>query len=169
MMLGTRYTGRRAEHGFTYLGVLFAVALIGISLAAVGSTWSLQFKRAKEQDLIHVGQAYRKAIASYYRNGPAGVQQYPMSLSDLLSDPRGAQLQRHLRKLYADPMTGQADWRLVKTQGGAIIGVASQSNETPLKRSNFGVWEENFEDATCICDWQFVYLPQLVNNQPVQN
>jgi type II secretory pathway pseudopilin PulG len=164
----TRYTGKRADRGFTYIGILLAVALIGISLAAIGSTWSLQIRRAKEQNLIHVGQAYRRAIASYYRSGPAGVHTYPTSLSDLISDPRTPQLKRHLRQLYADPMTGNADWRLVKTPDGFIIGVASQSNQEPLKRANFGVWEAEFENAACICDWEFVFLPQLVRAESGQ-
>lgn len=164
----TRYTGKRTDRGFTYIGILLAVALIGISLAAIGSTWSLQIRRAKEQNLIYVGQAYRRAIASYYRSGPAGVHQYPTSLSDLISDPRTPQLQRHLRQLYADPMTGSADWRLVRTPDGMIIGVASQSNQAPLKRANFDVWEAEFENAACICDWEFVFLPQLVHEESGQ-
>ncbi|MCJ7555650.1 MAG: type II secretion system GspH family protein [Gammaproteobacteria bacterium] len=168
MTLRTRHTGKRTDRGFTYIGILLAVALIGISLAAIGSTWSLQIRRAKEQNLIYVGQAYRRAIASYYRSGPAGVHQYPTSLSDLISDPRTPELQRHLRQLYADPMTGSADWRLVKTLDGVIIGVASQSNQEPLKRANFDVWEADFENAACICDWEFVFLPQLIHEESGQ-
>jgi type II secretory pathway pseudopilin PulG len=151
--------------GFTYIGILIAVALLGVTLAALGSAWSLQARRAKEQELLHVGQAYRKAIASYYRKGPAGVHQYPRSIDELLNDPRGPGLQRHLRKAYADPMTGRADWRLVKTPDGFILGVASQSMLQPLKRSNFGVWEASFEDAHCLCDWEFSFLPQLVDDR----
>jgi type II secretory pathway pseudopilin PulG len=161
-----RNPGYRASSGFTYIGILLAVLLLGITLAALGSAWSLETRRAKETQLLHAGQAYRQAIASYYRSGPAGVHQYPLSIDDLLEDPRGPGLKRHLRQAYVDPMTGSADWRLIKTADGFILGVASQSMLEPLKRANFGVWEANFENADCLCDWEFVFLPQLVDDQP---
>ena len=52
-------------------------------------------------------------------------------------------------------------------QGGAIVGVASSSNRQPLKQSNFDAWEAAFENATCYCDWRFVYLPGLLDDSTV--
>jgi hypothetical protein len=124
----------------------------------------MQKRRADEQQLIYVGTAFRQAIASYYADTPLGAHQYPTSLQDLLSDERGSQRRRHLRELYADPISGAADWQVLKLPDGGIIGVASRSQAVPLKRSNFGPWEKSFENADCYCNWQFVYLPQLVSS-----
>lgn len=155
---------RKSAAGFTYFGVLLTIALLGATLAAMASTWSVQKQRALEEELIHVGQAYRRAIASYYNATPNGAHQYPQSLAALVLDERGAKAARHLRELYPDPMTGRSDWQLVSLADGAIIGVTSSSTGRPLKRSNFGPWEAAFEGTNCFCDWKFVYLPQLVDN-----
>jgi type II secretory pathway pseudopilin PulG len=155
---------RGRNDGFTYIGILFAVALLGTALAAIGQTWSTLQRRTSEQELIFVGQAYRRAIGSYYLATPLGAHQYPTSLRDLIADTRGGKIERHLRELYADPLTAVNDWEAISLPDGSIIGVASRSHGYPLKQTNFGVWEATFEGATCYCDWRFVYLPQLVNS-----
>ena len=99
---------------------------------------------------------------------PAGVHQYPTSLSDLISYPRTLQLKRHLRQLHADPMTGSIDWRFLKTPDGMILGVASQSNQAPLKRANFDMFEAEFGNAASICDRKFVFLLQRVHEESGQ-
>jgi type II secretory pathway pseudopilin PulG len=153
--------------GFTYIGILLTVALIGTTLSVVGTSWSAQSRRANEADLLYVGQTFRRAIASYHNATPNGVHQYPRSLTDLISDNRGVKFVRHLREIYRDPMTGAADWELISLPDGAIIGVASHAPGRPLKRSNFGAWEAAFENADCFCDWKFVYLPQLIGDSTV--
>jgi type II secretory pathway pseudopilin PulG len=144
--------------GFTYIGILLAVAFIGTGLAVVGQLWSVTARRADEQELLYVGDSFRRAIASYYRAGPA--RQYPQSLDELLLDTRGPVPLRHLRKMYLDPITRQRDWEVVTLADGAIIGVASPSQGTPLKRANFEPQDAAFEGAECYCDWQFLFLPQ---------
>lgn len=143
------------ERGFTYLAILIGLALLGVALAAIGTLWSTTAQRDRETELLFVGEAYRTAIASYYRHGPGA--QLPLELSDLIEDRRTAVPMRHLRRLYADPMTGRADWTLVRTAEGAIVGVRSASQRAPLKRANFPAYESDFADSECYCDWQFVY------------
>jgi len=46
-----------------------------------------------------------------------------------------------------------------------ILGVASQSNQALLKRASFDVWEAEFENAACIRDWKFVFLPQRAHEE----
>lgn len=150
--------------GFTYIGILLTIALLSTTLAAAGSAWSLSSRRGNEQQLMFIGQAYRKAIASYYNATPTGAYQYPMSLNDLILDTRGMKTARHLRELYADPLTGTNDWELLTFPNGSIFGVASRATGTPLKQANFGTWEETFEGAHCFCNWRFVYLPDLINS-----
>jgi type II secretory pathway pseudopilin PulG len=149
---------RKLAAGFTYVGLLIAVALLGIALASAGTVWKTHAQREREAELMFVGQEYRNAIASYYRSG-AG-RQYPASLDDLLVDNRTPEPLHHLRKLYADPMTGAADWTLIAAPSLGIMGVASSSQAEPMKKDGFAPPEAAFKDKTCYCDWQFVYLPR---------
>ena len=147
------------EGGFTYLGVLLAVAFLGIALAAVGTLWSTTAQRNRETELLFVGGAYRDAIGSYYRHGP-GARRYPQELDELIEDSRFPVIQRHLRRLYPDPMTAKADWELIRDPGSnGIVGVRSRSLGSPLKRANFSAADAAFEGSECYCDWRFVFQP----------
>ena len=143
--------------GFTYVGLLIAVALIGIGLAAVGQVWSTAAKRERERELLFVGGQFRQAIGSYFEASP-GVKQYPHQLEDLLQDQRFPVVKRHLRKIYLDPMTGKRDWGLM-TQGDQILGVYSQSRDKPLKTDNFDSADSAFASSNAYSDWRFVYAP----------
>lgn len=162
--LRTHPPAPKQSTGFTYIGILLTIALLSTTLAVAGNTWSLSSRRGNEKQLIFIGQAYRKAIASYYNATPLGAHQYPTSISDLILDTRGTKPARHLRERYADPLTGTTDWELLTFPDGSIFGVASRATGTPLKQSNFSVWEETFEGAKCFCNWRFVYLPDLINS-----
>ncbi|MDE2221009.1 MAG: type II secretion system protein [Gammaproteobacteria bacterium] len=149
----------RALHqsGFTYLGLMFAVAVLGITLATVGIVWSTQIRREREEQLLWVGQQYRSAIDHYRAYGG----QFPLALTDLLQDPRVPLPRRFLRQLYPDPMTGKADWQLVLLPSGSgIVGVASSSQEKPIKQANFDAADAQFVGAQCYCDWKFVFSPR---------
>ena len=50
------------QRGFTYLAVLFAVAILGAVLGASAVVWHAQAQRDKEQELLFIGHAYRQAI-----------------------------------------------------------------------------------------------------------
>ena len=153
--------------GFTYIGILFALAFVGFAMAAVGVMWSTAAKREREQQLLWSGDQVRRAIASFYTNGPPGVREYPRDFAELIEDRRGPVLRRHLRRLYADPMTGRPDWQLIRLPDAAIIGVASSSGGQPLKRAGFSDADASFENSDCYCDWRFVYLPALGRVIPV--
>ena len=145
----------RRVTGFTYLTVLFVVAIMGAGLALVGEVWHTAAMREKEAELLYVGNQYRKAIERYYLSGP---RQYPRALSDLLKDPRRPGSERYLRQLYPDPITGK-DWGLVKAPDGGILGVHSVSEDTPLKSANFRPRDKAFEATAKYADWKFVFTP----------
>lgn len=147
--------------GFTYIGLLFALAILGFAVATAGTVWTTAAKREREQQLLWVGGQFRRAIAGYYTNGPPGVREFPRDLADLLEDRRGPVVRRHLRQLYPDPVTGNFDWQIVRLPDASIIGVASNSTQEPLKRVGFTEADSTFENASCYCDWRFVYLPAL--------
>lgn len=135
--------------------------ILGLMLGLAGTLWSTADRREREARLLWTGDQYRRAIASYLLHGPAGMRQYPQSIDDLLVDRRGPVLQRHLRRNYPDPMTGQVDWQLEQLADGSIIGVRSASHGRPIKQSGFKQEHAAFESAGCYCEWLFVYLPQL--------
>ena len=150
----------RPNAGFTYIGLLVAIVLIGGALAAVGEVWSTQSQREKEVELLYRGDTIRKAIGAYVF-GPGGSGRYPQELEDMVQDQRSPQVTRYLRRVYEDPMTGMADWTLIRAPDGGIMGVASSSKDAPLKVRGFNAADEFFRDATCYCDWQFIYVPPL--------
>ena len=147
---------RKKFAGFTYLTILFVVAIMGVGLALVGHVWETSAKREREAELLQVGNEYRKAIGRYYLSGP---QKYPRALSDLVMDPRQPGVVRHLRKLYPDPVTGKDEWGLVRSDDGGVAGVYSLSQDAPLKSAGFALRDAAFEGKTRYSDWQFIYAP----------
>jgi type II secretory pathway pseudopilin PulG len=153
------------SRGFTYMTVLFIVAVITAGLALVGEVWETAAKREKETQLLFVGNEYRKAITRYYL---AGKNQYPRALEDLLKDPRQPGTVRYLRRLYPDPVTGKAEWGIVKSPDAGIAGVYSLSEQKPLKSANFRVRDAGFDGAQTYADWKFVYTPVTINQGTVK-
>lgn len=151
--------GRAGSGGFTYIGLLFFVAVMGAALVGVAQVWHTQVQRDKEEDLLFVGNQFRRAISLYYERAPGGARQYPRQMKDLLQDPRYPNVQRHLRKMYVDPMTGKPDWGLVKAPDGSIIGVYSLSRDAPLKTAGFKGPDAAFVDSVSYREWKFTYLP----------
>jgi type II secretory pathway pseudopilin PulG len=146
---------RKTQNGFTYVGLLAAVALTGAGLAAFAEFASHTAQREREAELLFRGNQYREAIASYYRK----EQRYPQSLDQLLEDKRYPMPVRHLRKRYADPITGAPDWALVEAPGGGVMGVHSRSEAAPIKTGNFRLQNQGFEEAKAYADWKFVHSP----------
>ena len=144
------------QRGFTFLGLLVTVAVMGLLLTLAARVWSTTEQREREKQLLFAGHAYRLAIGSYFASG----HRFPATLEELLQDERNPIPKHHLRRLYPDPMTGKADWTLVLTPDGqGIMGVASSAQLAPLKRRNFGFNDQAFTDADCVCLWQFIYYP----------
>lgn len=152
---------RRAARGFTYVMMLISVAIIGIGLAGTAEVWSLAQQREKEAELLFVGNQYREAIGRYYDSTPGGGKRYPEKLEDLLEDKRYPMPIRHLRKLYADPLTGKAEWGLMEAPDGGIMGIYSKAEGAPLKHAEFGNRDRTFHEAPTYGEWRFFHEPAL--------
>jgi len=144
---------RRGEAGFTYLWLLFAVAGMGLLLAAAAEVWDTAARREKEAELLFIGGQFARAIAAYHARSPGAAKQYPEKLEDLVEDKRLPAPQRHLRKVFRDPMTHGAEWGLVKA-GGRIVGVHSRSAGKPI-RTHFAGRFAVFSGAASYEEWVF--------------
>ncbi len=118
------HNGETAERGYTYVLVLFMVAAFGTALALLGETWRSSAQREQRAELDFVLAAYGQALASYRRATPDGSSYRPGQLQELLDDTRSGVRRRHLRRLYPDPLSGKADWILVRDELG-IVGVCA--------------------------------------------
>ncbi|MGA8837363.1 MAG: hypothetical protein WB538_17160 [Candidatus Sulfotelmatobacter sp.] len=95
---------RRGEEGYVLLYLLLMVALMGIVALAVMVPIKFDLKRDQEQEMIHRGVQYSRAIRNYYKK----FGRYPTRLEDLDNTNN----LRYLRKHYKDPLTGK-DFKLL--------------------------------------------------------
>lgn len=147
----------RHDHGVMLLALLISLALSGIALMGAVDVWTLQRQREREQQLLYAGDQYRQAIRRYYYAAPAGTPRtLPISLELLLEDDRYPIPVRHLRRLYPDPITGQAEWGLLRA-GDRIDGVYSMSEARPVKQAGFSAADENFTGRSRYKEWGFSF------------
>lgn len=148
---------RRRQGGFTYLGMIILVTVLGLVGAATMKIDSLLRRAAMEEELLFVGAAFSDALTSYAAATPQGQPTQPPTMQDLLRDSRSPAIRRHLRKVFVDPMTGTTDWGIVwlADQKG-ILAVYSKSTVQPLKIANFDPRLVGFEGRTHVSDWRFV-------------
>lgn len=154
------------QRGYTYIGLLIVVALMGTVLAAAGVVWRTQAQREREADLLFAGRQFAAAITHFYERTPVGQRQrFPARLEELVDDRRWPTTTRHLRRVFPDPMTGKPEWGIVRAPDGGILGVYSLSREVPIKRSGFGAPYDDFASAATYQDWRFVYVdPSATTN-----
>jgi len=155
----------RREGGFAYLWTLMLIAFMGVGLSLAGDLYATAARRDKERQLLFIGHEFRAAIGRYYDvNGANGQHQYPLTLNDLLKDPRFPNPTRHLRRLYDDPTSGKNEWGLVMREG-RIVGVHSLSGQTPIKQDNFNDDDAGLRLKQRYADWLFTYPPDLFTGQ----
>lgn len=149
-------TGR----GMVLLVLLITLALIGIGLMVAVDMWSVARLREREQELLWVGDQYRSAIRRYYLGAPPGSPRVlPATLDALLDDERYPVPAHHIRRLFADPMTGKAEWGLLLSSD-RIYGVYSLSEAQPTKQAGFPPLYEQFKDKTSYREWAFAFVNQ---------
>ena len=154
------------QRGFTYLGLIILVAILGLVGAAGLKMGSLLQRQAAEQELLDIGAQFSDALYSYAAATPPGQAQQPPNLASLLRDPRFPQVRRHLRKLYADPITGRAEWGLLYQPGSnGIIGVHSLSPAAALKVGNFEARFAGFDGKARLSEWHFM-VDASVSSEP---
>jgi type II secretory pathway pseudopilin PulG len=147
----------RRQAGFTYLGLIIFVTIIGLVGAATLKIGALLQRAAAEEELLDIGAAFSAALDSYAAATPQGASPYPPSLKELLKDPRVPGVRRHLRKIFVDPLTGKAEWGVVYLGDGTtgVVAVHSLSMAKPLKVANFDSRFAGLDNADTISAWRF--------------
>lgn len=154
----------KQSSGFAYVMLLVAVAVLSVFAAGSLQLGSQLSRQHAEQALLDVGGEFQRALYNYSGTTAAGVgsgnaaanlARGPRTIEELLRDSRTASTKRHLRQLYADPMTGSIQWGVVKDPAGFILGVYSKSSERPIKQTNFDLLQAHFEEADSYSKWIF--------------
>lgn len=147
------------SRGVVLMGLVVLLALAGLAALRFAESAATARQRERETQLLWAGRQYQMALESYYRASPGPAKHLPVSLDELLRDSRFPNPVRHLRRLYADPLQPEVPWGLV-WRGSQIVGVYSQSDALPLRRTGFGPGLEAFEGATQYSAWRFLFVPR---------
>lgn len=121
--------GRGGERGYVLLALLLGASLLVIAAAAMAPTIAMQIKRDREEELIHRGMQYRRAIHQFAKR----TGHFPMRLEEL-DNTNGT---RFLRKRYKDPISGK-DFRLLHMADIAATGARLNTASPPTDGSADG-------------------------------
>lgn len=96
---------RSRTAGYALLGILFMLTLLIVAMGATAPVIKAQIQRNREQEMIHRGVQYSRAIKRFF----VKFGRYPTSLEQLENTDHI----RFLRKQYKDPMVSGGEWRLL--------------------------------------------------------
>lgn len=108
------------------LGLMLGASLLVIAAAAMAPTIAMQIKRDREEELIHRGMQYRRAIHTFAKH----TGRFPLRIEEL-EDTNGT---RYLRKRYKDPISGK-DFRLLHMADVAATGARLNTASPPTDGS----------------------------------
>ncbi|QHE86654.1 type II secretion system protein [Hydrogenophaga sp. BPS33] len=152
-------SSRSEQGGFTLVVALAALFMVALATQQVMAVVSQQAQREREAALLRIGAAYVAAIGAYHERSPGSVKRWPPSLDALTDDKRFVNLQRHLRKAYADPITRGGEWGLVPAPDGGVAGIFSRSDLAPIRSAGAALDALGLARAERYSDWKFVYQP----------
>src|SRR6185436_10723553 len=100
---------RRGERGSLLVGAVVMVSILLIGSAVAVQQWSTVIRRDREEELIFRGRQIAMALAMYRKDNGT----FPTELKQIqeMGGPGGGRY--YLRRLYKDPVNGNADWGLV--------------------------------------------------------
>jgi type II secretory pathway pseudopilin PulG len=127
---------RRGQSGFILIYLLLLVALLSIGMLAALRDIKKENARDREEEMIHRGTEYRRAVKRYYKK----FGSFPPSLDAL----ENTQNIRFLRKRYKDPMNRNAegkeqDFKLLRMTDVRLsvgLGVGAQGVNNGLGTAN---------------------------------
>jgi len=103
---GVRNASRRQrDGGYLLLSIMLMMVMLVIALTVVAPSIVQQLKRDREEEMIHRGTEYARAIKKYYKK----FGRYPANLEQLDNTNQV----RFLRKHYKDPLTKDGKWKVL--------------------------------------------------------
>jgi type II secretory pathway pseudopilin PulG len=126
---------RHSEQGYILLTLMLFVTLLVIAAAAAAPSIFLQVKRDREEELIHRGVQYSRAIRRFVKKTGG----YPVRLEQLDNTNNV----HYLRKRYKDPLTGK-DFKILRqgdvrtSFGPGISGATPVGGNSPFGASPLG-------------------------------
>jgi type II secretory pathway pseudopilin PulG len=100
-----------SEAGFSLVALFAAMTIMLILMGAAMPSWKYVMQNEREQELYFRGGQIADAIERYQRKN---ANTAPPSLEVLVKG-------RYLRKAYADPMTKDGKWRMIRV--GEVLGM----------------------------------------------
>jgi type II secretory pathway pseudopilin PulG len=123
---------KREQGGYVLLGILFALTLLIIAMAAAAPRALTSAQRVKEGELVRRGEQYQTAIRRFYKK----FGRYPGNI-DQLENTNNI---RFLRRRYLDPLTGKDDWVAIQYgQARPSLGFFGQKTVTTGGQSPSGL------------------------------
>jgi len=126
-----KHYSQHREHGYVLLSLLLFLALLSISFTVMIQRIDLQVKRDREEELIHRGVQYSRAVRRFIKT----FGRYPSGIEELESTNNI----RFLRKRYKDPITGK-DFKILHlmdlptfsspTAGISVKSMTSQQSDS---------------------------------------
>lgn len=114
--------------------------------------------------MIWIGNQFKQAIGLYFQRSPGAVKRYPEKLEDLLEGKRYLSIQRYLRKICPDPISGKPAWGLVTASAAASwasTALPKENRSAQLVRD-----DKSAPSALSYRDWRFVYEPPAPAQAP---
>jgi type II secretory pathway pseudopilin PulG len=122
---------RQKQSGYMLLAIIIMATVLAIAAAAAAPSVAQEIKRQREEELVHRGTQYARAIKRFYKK----FGRYPARIEELESTNN----LRFLRKRYKDPITGSDQWHIIhygeatikpKMFGNQPVGSATPGSST---------------------------------------
>jgi type II secretory pathway pseudopilin PulG len=146
----TRRARQNGEQGYALITLLLIFAIMGIMAATLVTSIKFDIQRDREEEMIHRGVQYSRAVRAYYRK----FGRYPATIENL----ENTNQMRFLRKRYKDPITGK-DFKLLHfgevkmgiygmAGGGGVIPGASSVGPNGTLTTQGGLSNSSFGNNT---------------------
>ncbi|HEX2163941.1 MAG TPA: hypothetical protein VHM02_08330 [Thermoanaerobaculia bacterium] len=143
-----RRARRHPESGYNMVVLMVLVTVLNVLVAAALPAWSRVIQREKEEELIFRGLQYAEALRVFQ----ARFGRPPVRLEELIEiEPRS------IRRMWEDPMTGDARWGLIFAGVGA-----------PIPGGGTGTGEDGEEEDGRQLGRDLTPPPEIVGNDPNQ-
>jgi hypothetical protein len=97
---------RQGERGYMLIVVIFIMVALIIGMYAMTANIKEQIQRDQEEEMIHRGVQYARAVRRYYKK----FGRFPATI-EALEDSNHV---RFLRKRYKDPLVPEGQWAIVR-------------------------------------------------------